>query len=430
MSEALTYVFIQLGGAFVPAGRLVMNDDERRDPWASFAYGREYLRRPDRIAVDPVQLPLGTDEYFTQEGCTTFGAIDDASPDGWGKYLMYKAMEDRTPTDIEAILASGPERVGALAFGPTPAQPERIIPWREEDAADAEFSLEELAAATGEALHADRLNPRLRALLTAGSSLGGARPKGVTVRDGVKWIAKFPARNDAVPECRAEYAAMSLASRIGLDVPPLALTSAAGRDIYLIKRFDRTADGAPDGGSGDAPVGAADGDRRLHFVSGLTMLAAHESEAHRHGYADLAQVLRIYGSDPARDLHELFRRMVFNILVTNDDDHLRNHGFLLDTSGWRLSPLYDVVPKPQIGYDRRLALAAGPEGRAATLANAVAGAASFDLHPGEASAIAADMAGAVAQGWEDAFRDAGLAAADRGRFATCFRMSEAAVHGL
>ncbi len=414
MAEVTTFVFIDLGGGFIPAGRLVMNDDEARDPFARFAYGQRYLARPEAIAVDPVSLPLAPREFFTQEGFTTFGAIDDASPDGWGKYLMYKAMDDRTPTEIEAILASGDGRVGALAFGPTPERPERLVPWAATDDPVAEFSLEELAVATGEALQVDRLSPQLRGLLTAGSSLGGARPKGVTRRGGDDWIAKFPARADAVPECRIEYAAMTLAAQIGLDVPPLDLTRAADRDIYLIRRFDRF-----DGGRG-----------RHHFVSGLTMLAAHESEAHRFAYADLAEALRLHGADPRRDLRELFRRMIYNVLVSNDDDHLRNHGFLHTGSGWRLSPLYDVVPKPQLAFDRRLSLALGPEGRAATLANAIAGASRFGIDQADARAMARDLAAAVAEKWEDAFRAAGLGAADRQRFATCFRMSDPAVHAI
>jgi serine/threonine-protein kinase HipA len=124
-----------------------------------------------------------------------------------------------------------------------------------------------------------------------------------------------------------------------------------------------------------------------------------------------------------RDLHELFRRMVFNILVTNDDDHLRNHGFLFDGRGWRLSPLYDVVPTPQVGLERRLVLGVGPQGRAATLANALAGAAGFDLSPDQAEAMVATLRRQVAAGWEEQFTQAGVNAADRGRFATCFRLS-------
>jgi serine/threonine-protein kinase HipA len=123
------------------------------------------------------------------------------------------------------------------------------------------------------------------------------------------------------------------------------------------------------------------------------------------------------------DLHELFRRMVFNILVTNDDDHLRNHGFLFDGTGWRLSPLYDVVPKPQVSLERRLVLGVGPAGRDATLENALAGAARFDLGAEDASTLVQEMRAKIAARWEQLFAEAGLSHADRGRFATCFRLA-------
>ena len=153
------------------------------------------------------------------------------------------------------------------------------------------------------------------------------------------------------------------------------------------------------------------------------MLGAHESEVSKYSYADLAGAIRQHGSKVRADLHELFRRMVFNILVTNDDDHLRNHGFLLDGQGWRLSPLYDVVPKPQVGLDRRLVLGVGPAGRNATLENALAGAAAFDLGADDAKAIVQGLREIVAARWALLFEQAGLSAADRGRFATCFRLA-------
>lgn len=115
--------------------------------------------------------------------------------------------------------------------------------------------------------------------------------------------------------------------------------------------------------------------------------------------------------------------MVFNILVTNDDDDLRNHGFLFDGAGWRLSSLYDVVPKPQVGLERRLVLGIGPEGRNATIGNALAGAAVFDLGPDQAAAMTDELCTLVAAPWQPLFEEAGLSPADRGRFATCFRLA-------
>lgn len=387
--------------------------DEPRNQFATFAYGRRYLERTDRIPVDPVALPLheaGTSRTFrTEEGFAVFGGIRDAAPDGWGQYLMYKAMGDRLPSEIDLILASGEHRVGALAFGPTSAQPERITPWGGGPAPGEEFTLAELAEAAERAQHVDELDENLRALLAAGSSLGGARPKAATKIGDQPWIAKFQKRGDSFPECRVELATMRLASECGLDVPPLDFRCVLDRDIYLIERFDRIPHG--------------NWLERRPFASGLTMLGAHESEVSSFSYADLAGAIRQFGTEVRQDLHELFRRMLLNILVTNDDDHLRNHGFLFDGEGWRLSPLYDVVPKPQLGLERRLVLGVGPEGRNATIENALAGAAVFDLGHDDAKAIAENMSRTVATRWEQLFTEAGISAADRKRFATCFRLA-------
>jgi len=208
-----------------------------------------------------------------------------------------------------------------------------------------------------------------------------------------------------------EFATMRLAAECGLDVPSLDFRRVLDRDIYLIERFDRIPHG--------------NWLERLPFASGLTILGAHESEVSRYSYADLAGAIRQFGTQVRKDLHELFRRMVLNILVTNDDDHLRNHGFLFDGTGWRLSPLYDVVPKPQVGLERRLVLGVGPEGRNATLENALAGAAVFDLGADEAAAVVNEVKQIVSARWEGLFAEAGVSIADRKRFATCFRLAMA-----
>lgn len=413
MTTVRTYVFVHLGQKPVPAGLLTMTA-EPRNQFATFAYGRRYLERPDRIPVDPVALPLhepGTVRTFrTEEGFAVFGGIRDAAPDGWGQYLMYKAMGDRMPSEMDLILASGEHRVGALSFGPTPVKPQRITPWGDGPVPGEAFTLEELTEAAERAQHVDELDENLRALLAAGSSLGGARPKAATTFGDQPWIAKFQKRGDSFPECRVELATMRIAAESGLDVPSLDFRNVLDRDVYLIERFDRIPHG--------------NWLERRPFASGLTMLGAHESEVSSYSYADLAGVIRQYGTQVRKDLHELLRRMVFNILVTNDDDHLRNHGFLFDGTGWRLSPLYDVVPKPQLGLERRLVLGVGPDGRNATLENALAGAAVFDLGHDEASSIVDEMRRIVGGRWETLYADAGISAADRARFATCFRLAQ------
>jgi serine/threonine-protein kinase HipA len=415
MAERQAFVFMHLAGGPVPAGRLTMLEDGRVSH-AIFEYGARYLQRPDRVPVDPVTLPLPEPDaasvrYRTAEGFAVFNGIRDAAPDGWGRLLMTKAAGDRHMAEFDYLVASGDRRVGALAFGPTPERPARQAPWGDADAPGEHFDLATLLEASLRAQEVDQLDDNLRQLLTAGSSMGGARPKAATDIDGEAWIAKFPDRADVYPASKVEFATMRLAARCGLNVPALDLQTVLGRDIYLIKRFDRhMLDGR---------------ERRIPFASGLTMLAAHEMEVARYGYADLAAALRQYGSKPRQDLAELFARMVFNILVTNDDDHLRNHGFLYDGADWRLSPLYDVVPKPQVGLDRRLMLAVGPDGRAATLANALAGAAQFGVSEEQARAVIERLRGQVATHWRRCFVEAGVGQADIGRFATCFRLAEA-----
>lgn len=416
MPSTSAIVFIHLSAGPVPAGRLTMTSEPRAS-FATFAYGRRYLERPDRAPIDPIQLPLpdpgGENIVFrTEEGFANFNGIRDAAPDGWGRYLMYKALSDREPSEAEILLASADYRVGALAFGPNPKAPLRLTPWGEGNAPGEHFTLEELAAAVEQVQSVDELDDNLRRLLTAGSSLGGARPKAATEVLGQPWIAKFPASNDIYPVCRIELATMRLAKRCGLDVPNLDFREVLGRDIYMIERFDRDL--------------AADGVRPKPFASGLTILGAHESDVGRHSYADLAAALRRYGAQPRADLVELFRRMVFNILVTNDDDHLRNHGFLWDARGWRLSPLYDVVPKPQVGLERTLVLGVGPRGRAATLENAVAGGGAFGLSTEEATREALALAETVRREWISHFQGAGLGDAEIRRFATCFRQADLA----
>jgi serine/threonine-protein kinase HipA len=150
------------------------------------------------------------------------------------------------------------------------------------------------------------------------------------------------------------------------------------------------------------------------------MLEAQELAAHHYSYRDLADVLRRFGSKPRQDLRELFRRMAFNILVGNDDDHLRNHAFLFDGHGWRLSPLYDVVPKPRAGLTGSLILAPGQRGHEATLANALTGAASFGLKNDEATNLLEELRLLVNAGWQLALSEAGISAVEIEKLTNCF----------
>ena len=410
-----TFVYMHLSEGPVPAGRLEMVEDGRNSH-AIFQYGRRYLQRPDRVAVDPAALPLpdpdGADQAFrTAQDFALFNGIRDAAPDGWGRYLMAKAAGAEHLEEFDYLIASGDHRVGALAFGPDPTSgPKRVTLWGDGAMAGEHLDLAGLLEAAERVQSVDRLDPELRRFLEAGSSLGGARPKAATTREGTPWIAKFSAKDDTYPVCRAEYATMTLAAECGLDVPRLALELVFHRDVYLIERFDRHVKG--------------NSIARTPFASALTMLEAQEIAAYHYAYRDLADILRQFGSDPKRDLRELYRRMVFNILVSNDDDDLRNHAFLFDGKGWRLSPLYDVVPRPQTGPHTNLILGVGDKGREASLANALTGAGAFGLKPEEAIAQIEDLRQQVKGRWQPLLAEHGIGGNDLGRLASCFAKSE------
>jgi serine/threonine-protein kinase HipA len=245
-----------------------------------------------------------------------------------------------------------------------------------------------------------------RRFLLRGSSLGGARPKATTEYDGRQWIAKFGRADDRSPMCRIEYVTMKLAEQVGIIVPSVRLEKVLDQDVYLIERFDR--------------VRNERGYRRLPFISGLTILGTHESESSRQSYRGLADQLRRFGSEPTQDLQQLWRRMVFNILCNNNDDHLRNHGFLWDGRGWLLSPGYDIVAFPQVGTERDLAIGVGRNGRRATIENALTDVASFGLSRSEAISIARTMQKIVKKSWERLCVNNGFTGLEIARLRACF----------
>jgi serine/threonine-protein kinase HipA len=404
-----TYVYIYLEEGPVPAG-LLETIGIGREATARFAYGRRYLQRKDRVALDPVQLPLhdaDTErEYVAPEGFVLFNGIRDTAPDGWGRHLMDRAAGAHALSEFDYLVATGDARVGALAFGPDLSGPKRIVAWQEENLHGENLDLADMLEAVRELDTAEGLAPEHHRFLVRGSSLGGARPKATTEYDGKQWIAKFGRAEDRFPVCRAEYVTMRLAGQVGITVPPVRLEKILGQDIYLIERFDRVSEGKDY--------------RRLPFISGLTIIGAHESESSLQSYRRLAEQLRLFGSNPVKDAKELWQRMVFNILCNNNDDHLRNHGFLWDGKGWRLSPGYDIVPAPQVSLERDLAIGVGRNGRRATLRNALSDVASFALSPEEAVAMARAMQQTVKNAWEDLFRRYGFTPAEIERLRTCF----------
>jgi serine/threonine-protein kinase HipA len=411
------YVFIALEGMVdaVPAGKLEVFEDGIKPVGAAFVYGNKYLQRAQALAVDPVSLPLDEARrnketlFQPPPGLALFGAIRDAAPDSWGRRVienMLKAQPDSLP-ETAYLANAGPHRTGALDFRDSPTAPA---------AAGKLPELKELSYLLDAAMliqEGRRVPRNLQALFAVGATLGGARPKAVLHDRGRQWVAKFPAFRDSFNVPVVERATLELARLCGLRVPQTQLIQLAdGRDVMLIERFDRVP--LPKGELG-----------KRHVVSALTMLKMHEFDAGAAAYADLADTLGALGASGfvAEDKLELFRRMVFNILVTNDDDHLRNHAFVWDGAhhGWRLSDLYDVVPKPQLGSDRFLVLGVGPAaGRLATLDNALSAAGSFGILRHAAAQIIVQLS-AVVREWRMHFEALGVTVAECDKIASAFR---------
>ncbi len=411
MPERIVFMHLPGETEAVPAGRLTMIEQGLQVQASRFAYGRRYLRRANAVPVDPVALALadggGDAELVPPDGLALFGALRDATPDAWGRRVIENRL--RAPPnglpESTYLDHAGPHRAGALDVRPTPTS-------RPADGAlPSVMDLGHLLDAAARIEEGEPVPAHLEVFFAGGPSVGGARPKAVVRMDDGEWIAKFPSVNDRFNVPLIERATLELAREAGLDVPRTSIESLADdRQVMLIERFDRV----------PLPTGIG----RRHMVSALTLLALHEQDSPDSSYAAVADALGQHGVGGyiARDRRELYARMVFNILVTNDDDHLRNHAFLYDekAEGWRLSPLYDVVPKPQAAQERMLHLSVGPQGRVARLDNALAGAGRFGLLPPDAAAIVDRVVRAV-RSWRDTFERSGVSTRDCDQVSSAFR---------
>jgi serine/threonine-protein kinase HipA len=423
MDEKTLFVYIHLDGRQpVLAGRLLI-DETPRSEQARFEYVRSYIDRHDAVAIDPVTLPLPEPgrrvEYTSRPGMPLFGGIRDASPDQWGRDLMV-AASGRPLTEYEFLIASGDHRIGDLSFGETPEGPRRRTYWLESTHVDAVLKLTDgveslVARIEPDAAEEEQL---VRLLIDRGSSLGGSRPKASVYDGGRLWIAKFNTRSDAFNMARVEFANMRLAALCGIGVPETRLRTVDGTDLFLIERFDRV---RAEGGATAASM------RRRGVISGMTLFDHLNLSDARHAgtsYRDICNHLRRLGSQPVADQRQLFRRMVFNIICGNNDDHLKNFSFIRDSAGrYSLSPAYDIVPYPQRSTTRTLILVIGGRGTSATLDNALSWPTAFGFKDAEeARAEIAPML-ETARLWRDVYRQHGVGDDDIRRIAenNCFR---------
>jgi serine/threonine-protein kinase HipA len=390
------YVWVWLPGEMRPvvAGRLALVDGK-----LVFNYGRSYLARPDAIALYEPELPLGAGVLPLLNGLSMPNCIRDAAPDAWGRRVLINRKLGMRGTDIDTtelneltyLLESGSDRSGAIDFQASAtayAPRESVNP-----------SLDELLHAVDRVERGVPLNPDLDAALFHGSSVGGARPKALIAAGEKKYIAKFSAQNDVYSVVKAEFIAMRLAAEVGLDVAPVMLERASGKDVLLFERFDR--------------VRADGGWHRRAFVSALTLLGLDEMMARYASYEELATIVRHRFAAPRETLRELFARMLFNILCGNTDDHARNHAAFWDGHTLALTPAYDICPQARAGGEATQAMLIVGNERMSQIAQCLKAAPSFLVSASDAVALAAHQVRTIHDRWGAACAEAELTEVDR-----------------
>lgn len=398
-AECFVYITLPRAEAATLAGRFVLEETSNGEPLGRFVYGRSYLRNPDAVEIDPVELKLSDNTYETTRLNGIFGALRDAGPDFWGRRIIEKHSGKTQLNELDYLLHSPDDRAGALGFGLGQVPP---APKREFNKTIELEKLQELAdALVKEELPVSPDAAQVEELLLLGTSMGGARPKAVIEAEDALWVAKFSRPDDRWNYPRVEHAMLRLARECGIEVAESRVETVAGKNVLLIRRFDRQK--------------TARGYTRARMISGLTVLRADESPQTRTrwSYVVLAEELRRVVLRPKEDARELFRRMCFNALISNLDDHPRNHAFVAFDKNWRLSPAYDLTPSPVVSQDRRdLALECGDQGRFANEGNLLSQCARFLLEKDEARGIVLGMQGQIEKTWYSTVRASGVSEND------------------
>ena len=405
-NECFVYIMLPGDTQFTTAGRFVLDKTRQGVPLGRFIYGRRYRENPDAVPLDPIELKITAQTYETRGLNGLFGALRDASPDYWGRRVIEKHLRTTALAELDYLLHSPDDRAGALGFGLNAEPP---APLR---AYNRTIDLEHLQR-VADAIVADKDIPandpdaqQAHALL-GGTSMGGARPKAVVEDDEGLWVAKFNRADDRWNYARIERAMLQLAKECGIRAASSKLATIADRDVLLVKRFDREK--------------AEAGYRRARMLSALTLLRADENESQKWSYVVLAEELRRLSSQPREDAQELFRRMVFNALISNSDDHPRNHAIIAMNRDWRLSPAYDLTPSTPVSITHReLAMQCGDQGRFAGRSNLLSQCRRFSLEPGEAIGIIEHMERVVKARWRPAARAEGVTDKDCERISGAF----------
>lgn len=409
MNDTALEVVVQIEGDDVLAGRL-WSHRRRAVESATFAYDESYLTRPGVYELDPA-LPLIAGQQQTPAGRPLFGAFTDCAPDRWGRRLIDRAERlrvraagqggERSFGEIDYLLGVRDDmRQGALRFRPSGST---VYLADETEGVPPLLELPRLLSAADRLERDEAAEEELRILLRGGSSLGGARPKAHVIdAQGRAAIAKFPSNADAWDVIRWESVALRLASDAGIGVPASELHVIDGKPVLVSSRFDRTHA------------------LRIGYASAMTMLEASDGDS--GSYLEIADVVERNSPAPRDDLHELWRRIAFSILISNTDDHLRNHGFLRTSSaGWELAPAFDLNPDPEGPKELRTAIDLDDHRASVELLLGVA--ASFYLDAGAARRVLREVCAAVSR-WRTCAEAAGIRRAEVEEMAPAFEHQE------
>ena len=403
------YVFIYLPGEVSPtvAGRFDL-DSTVSPAVGEFVYGQSYLSNPAAIPLDPIALPLREQLFRTTLTSGFFGVLRDAIPDDWGRHVATRLYGNRFRTLFDYLWLPTADRMGALALGATPkaaVEEKSLLRW---DTVQDTVYLDALQKIDCD-VPLTPAEQEVALLFAAGTTAGGARPKFTAIKDNAVWLAKLNRHSDRFNEVRIEAAMLDLAEACGIEVPEHHVQHIHGQDVLLVKRFDRVY----------TPAGVL----RHRMVSAATVFQADEAVAKYSftgSYIRFSRELARWTVTGDQDRRQLFRRIAFNALTSATDDHERNHALIADGAHFRLSPAFDLVPKPGNTQRRQLALIVGEYGALAARENLLSRADVFQLTRPEANDMVDEVQQVVRTQWHACIADRDVSAADIAKVAECF----------
>ena len=393
--EAFVWVWLPGYTEPVVAGRIA-RDGER----LIFNYGRSYLQRDDAVALYTPELPLRRGALAPLGGLSMASCLRDGAPDAWGRRVIInrkfglkgKDIDVGQVDDLTYLMESGSDRIGALDF--------QLSATEYAPRGHGHTSIEELMSVADCVEAGKPISADLDLALFQGSSIGGARPKAIIEDGGRKLIAKFSSRDDVFNVVKGEFVAMQLASVVGIKAAPVKLVCVAGKDVLLIERFDRVRDGK-------------DWQRKA-MVSALTLFELDEMMARYASYETLTEIIRHRFREPKASLRELFKRLVFNVLSGNTDDHARNHAAFWDGESLTLTPAYDICPQARAGGEAGQAMLITGQDNRSQLALCLKAAPNFLLNAAEAEEIIEHQLVTLHAHWPRIAEEAKLTEVERG----------------